>query len=143
MNTPETVPDLYSLKLHEILTTAFLEIRRVPGGWIYTCQAQTVEGDWTASSCFVPYSDDLRPALDSLPGSVAENAKGGLCYQHLSKGTEVMVSRDHDPDDKPIAELRYTTKRGWVLWEIAPEDTLSTEEVVAIGAKLQELREKT
>lgn len=80
--------------------------------------------------------------IDPLPAPVIETAKGGLCYHSSRGGTQVMVSRDHDPDDRPIAELRCTTRRGWVLWEIAQEDTLSTEEVVAIGAKLQELREE-
>lgn len=69
----------------------------------------------------------------------------GLCFQHQLANTQVMVTRDTDQDEAdPIAELRHTSKRGWVLWEISSQEhTLSTEEVVAIGAKLRELTEES
>lgn len=47
-----TVPDLYSLKLHETLTPrtiGHIEILRVPGGWLYFRHTQDLGGVWRAT----------------------------------------------------------------------------------------------
>jgi len=62
---------VYDLKLHEMLTLEDgTEVRRVPGGWIYTRfqlnQALLPSGDWVENylptSVFVPVPEYMRGA---------------------------------------------------------------------------------
>ena len=55
--------DIYKMKLHEVITqgsmTDLLEIRAVPGGWIYTTRSNNPNG-LSVSSCFVPFNDEFK-----------------------------------------------------------------------------------
>lgn len=89
--------------------------------------------------------DRFGAGLEVLGRVLRQESKppnAGLCFQYQLTSTQVMVSRDTDQEEaQPIAELRNTSKRGWVLWDISSKHTLSVEETEAIGAKLRSLRE--
>lgn len=62
MSNTKASPNIYTMKLHETLTTtevARIEIQRVPGGWIYTRYTETSPHWWSTSMIFVPYSDEF------------------------------------------------------------------------------------
>lgn len=54
---------IYSMKLHETLTSEFGgEITRVPGGWIYTVLKGTIHG-YAVASVFVPYNNEFAVTI--------------------------------------------------------------------------------
>ena len=52
----KTVNDMYKLGIGEVMSFAYGDMIRVPGGWIW--QSST-------SSCFVPYSREYEGYIDS------------------------------------------------------------------------------
>jgi hypothetical protein len=47
---------MYNLKLNETISMDSVEIRKVPGGWIYT--TFSIEG--SATSTFVPFNNEFQ-----------------------------------------------------------------------------------
>jgi len=51
---------MFNLKLNESLIQDYMVITRVPGGWIYTQYQYAATKAGAITSCFVPYSNDLK-----------------------------------------------------------------------------------
>jgi len=54
---------LYEMELHEsvgLKGKEFIDIRRVPGGWIYTNYMESQGNTYNLSSCFVPFDNEFR-----------------------------------------------------------------------------------
>jgi len=58
-NEIEKPNDLYKMKFHEILNiTKWINVTRVPGGWIYSFNYPTDEG--TDYGVFVPFDNEFQ-----------------------------------------------------------------------------------
>jgi len=54
---------LYEIGLNEVIALAGpddIQIRRVPGGWIYTTYVENGTGGCNVSSCFVPFNNEFQ-----------------------------------------------------------------------------------
>ena len=58
----ETNDELYKMKLHEIITFGYVQIMRVPGGWIYDRYTYThpETNDFVCTSVFVPFNNEFK-----------------------------------------------------------------------------------
>ena len=50
------MPEIYTMKLGEIIKFAYMEVTRVPGGWIFF----SGNGD-TSCMVFVPFNNEFMP----------------------------------------------------------------------------------
>ena len=70
---------VYDMELHEKLNPeikgSYVDIIRVPGGWIYYTQFMKADGGCVVSSVFVPFNDEFKDDADDFyntgPGRVS------------------------------------------------------------------------